>query len=55
MNERKEEKRTEDFIGYEEARVEKDLEETVDEATDQEVDAAVKRVNPDKNSMESRG
>ena len=47
-------KTEEEFVSYEEARIEKDIEDSED-ITDEEVESANKILYPDKNSMDSRG
>lgn len=45
----------EEFVSYEEARIEKPETEATDNITDKEVESANKILHPDKNSMDSRG
>jgi len=45
----------EDFVGYEEARKQKNNEESPEEVSDKEVEEANRIINPDDNSMDSRG
>ncbi|MBB4037021.1 hypothetical protein GGR21_002935 [Dysgonomonas hofstadii] len=49
------EKPEEDFVSYEEARIEKPETEATDNITDEEVEAANEILHPDDNSMDSRG
>jgi len=50
-----EEEKKEDVIGYEEARIEKDGETNPKAVPDEDVEVNTDRINPDENSMDSRG
>lgn len=51
----KKENKKENFISYEEARIDQGKVEYPEPVTDKEVNTAVEIVNPDENSMDSRG
>lgn len=51
---KKEEKPDDDFIAYENARIEKDSDE-VEDVSDKNVESVNEIINPDENSMDSRG
>ncbi|WP_165042688.1 hypothetical protein [Dysgonomonas sp. ZJ709] len=55
MSNEKVNKSSEETIGYEDARNEKDQSKTPTEVSDKNVEGVNKRLNPDKHSMESRG
>ncbi len=55
MKKQKEEKQKEEFISYEEARVDKGWDKNPKAVPDKDVEASIDRINPDDNSMESRG
>jgi len=45
----------EEFVSYEEARIEKPETEATDNITDEEIESANEILYPDENSMDSRG
>lgn len=52
---KEEKQRNEDFVGYEEARKDKGHDKSPEPVSDKEVETANKIINPDCNSMDSRG
>lgn len=54
MNKNKEEQKQEEFISYEEARIEKPNEEDPQEVSDENLEKINKILDPDEDSMESR-